>query len=158
MRRRVLAILIAASFVTGCYTGDSSTLSSTGTLVDSTPVVFALADGAPAHGPTNRVRICVAPEYRFSRVGLSTPMLVRGDESAIVLRVFVVLAEGPRRRLEPAGYQSCGRRAWGLAYSEVVPEVAGVRAKGIEVSSNGPVQIDSVIWWSGDPRKLPVLP
>jgi hypothetical protein len=158
MRWRILEVLIGASFAASCYAGDSLTLSSIGTIVDSTPVVFAPPNGAPAHGPTNRVTICVAPRYQLTNVGFSEPMFVREDRSAIILRVFVVFANAPRRPLERSGYTGCARHMSGLTYSEEVPEASGARARGIEVSANGPVQVDSVVWWSGDPRKLPVLP
>jgi hypothetical protein len=157
MPSRALAILMSVSCVTGCYTGDSATLSSTPTVVDSTPTVFAPPNGAPAHGPRNRVTICVAPQYHLSSA-VSGPVLVREDGSPIVLRVFVVFADAPRRPLELVGYSGCPPHGFGPIYSENVPEARGARAQGVEVSANGPVQIESMAWWSGDPRRLPNLP
>ena len=157
MQVRRLASLLSVSCVAGCYSGDSSTLSSTRTVVDSAPVVFAPANGAPAHGPTNRATICVAPQYHL-RTAASGAVLVREDGSPIILRVFVVFANAPRRQLEFSGYRICSGHGLGPVYSENVPEARGAQAKGIEVTANGPVQVEAVTWWSGDPRRLPDLP
>ena len=154
---RLLAIPLSVSCVAGCYTGDHSTISSTRTVVDSAPVVFAPAGGAPAHGPTNRATICMAPQYRL-RTAASGAVLVRDNGSPIILRVFVVFADAPRRQLDFSGYRICPGHGLGPVYSENVPEARRARAKGIVVSANGPVQVESVTWWSGDPRRLPDLP
>lgn len=158
MRYHGLAVLIGLLLLAACYTGDYSTLSATSTVVDTSPVLFGPANGVPAHGPTNRATICLAPSNRFSLPGVSTPMLVRNDGTPIVMQVYVVFGGAPRRLLTLAGYAGCGRHAHGMQFVETVPEAAGARARGIEMTSNGPVQVDSVWWWSGDARKLPVMP
>jgi len=76
------------------------------------------------------------------------------DNSARVRRI----RRRPAAAVGTRGYSGCARHISGLTCSEDVPEAPGARARGIEVSANGPVQVDSVAWWSGDPRKLPVLP
>jgi hypothetical protein len=122
-------------------------------------VLFAPTNGAPAHGPVNEATICVAPEYQFSPASASRPpVLLRQDRSQIVMRASVVFADAPRRTLIPTGYAGCAHHGWGIVFTEHVPEGDRSRAKGVELWANGPVQVDSIGWWSGDPRKRTTLP
>jgi hypothetical protein len=94
------------------------------------------------------------PDHRLSCYLKSNVLNAAVDSSVKGLHATLIRADGSRIVLTPNGYESSASGRLGVQFFLKDKSSETERARAIELLADHSIDVDSIVWWTGDVRQI----